>query len=149
MLGTDATKLGVRDKTTLTLSAVLIDIQAERTRHDELRDAGRFTHTCADPGIAEGLPSELLDHCVRSTVLAEEIGEVSHELNEWVSWEHKTKRGMLDAVLINGERMTEEVKEAYLRDRRADMRARVRKELIQAAAVIQAWIEGLDMEVMG
>ncbi len=57
-LGGQGATLGVRDRDSISLSSVLIDIQAERIRQDELKSAGKFMHTCADSqfALARSLP---------------------------------------------------------------------------------------------
>jgi hypothetical protein len=51
---------------------VLERITAERQRQEELRDAGRFEHTCGDvPGLA---------NTEKLAVLTEEVGEVAREV---------------------------------------------------------------------
>jgi hypothetical protein len=50
---------------------VLSDIFEERVRQEKLRDAGRFSHTCADAGMADA---------TRVSVLGEEFGEVCRAL---------------------------------------------------------------------
>lgn len=78
------------------------EIQAERDRQEQLRDEGKFDHTCADP----------LNEAGRYVVLGEEIGEIAEAILE------------------------------------GDM-ANLREELIQAAAVVVAWIEGIDWKGEG
>jgi hypothetical protein len=51
---------------------VLERITTERQRQEELRDAGRFEHTCGDvPGLA---------NTEKLAVLVEEVGEVAREV---------------------------------------------------------------------
>lgn len=85
------------------------DIVAERHRQDDLKLAGRFAYTCADPELT---------HAERLTVLGEEFGEVCHEVNEAIGGHAKLRRDKL------------------------------RKELVQVAAVAVAWIEAIDAERM-
>jgi NTP pyrophosphatase (non-canonical NTP hydrolase) len=88
-------------------SYVLDYVNAERKRQEQLKLEGRFTHTCADNELT---PSE------KVAVLAEEFGEVAHEVTESIG-----NHAELD-------------------------RAALRKELIQVAAVAVAWVECLDRE---
>ena len=55
------------------LDCVLADIRNERWRQDKLKKDGKFPYTCADDGLT---------NAERFLVLAEDFGEVSHELNE-------------------------------------------------------------------
>lgn len=54
-----------------TLTTVLGDVHDERRRQEELKQAGRFRFTCADPGLS--LTAKL-------AILAEEFGEVAREV---------------------------------------------------------------------
>lgn len=85
----------------------LRDIQVERERQKQLKLAGKFRYTCADGPIS---------HAECFLVLAEEFGEVGHELNE----------------SVGGHRQLDLVK--------------LRTELIQVAAVCVAWAEKIDNE---
>jgi NTP pyrophosphatase (non-canonical NTP hydrolase) len=53
--------------------AVAMEIIAERERQGELKAAGRFKYTCADPELSSG---------EKLAVLAEEVGEVARALLE-------------------------------------------------------------------
>lgn len=87
---------------------VLDEVDTERRRQEDLKLEGRFTHTCAD---SELTPSE------KVAVLAEEFGEVAHEVTESIG-----NHSELDLTAL-------------------------RKELIQVAAVAVAWVECLDREM--
>jgi NTP pyrophosphatase (non-canonical NTP hydrolase) len=54
-------------------ATVLKHVKRERDRQEELKRKGKFAFTCADPEMSN--PERFL-------VLAEEFGEVGHELNE-------------------------------------------------------------------
>ena len=69
--------------------------------------AGRFAHSCADVGVSD---------FERLAILAEEFGEVAHEVNETIGGHAPLNREKL------------------------------RKELVQVAAVCVAWLQGLDAE---
>jgi NTP pyrophosphatase (non-canonical NTP hydrolase) len=88
---------------------ILEAIDTERKRQEMLRAEGRFTYTCASPEMS---------NAERLTVLAEEYGEIAHEVNEGIG----------------------EGKEINL--------LALRKELVQTAAVAVSWIEsyGLSRE---
>lgn len=84
------------------------EIRSERVRQEQLRREGRFTFTCA---------SREMTNAQRLTVLAEEYGEVAHEVNEGIGEGRTVDTGKL------------------------------RQELIQTAAVAVAWLEGLGSEM--
>ena len=85
--------------------SVLAAIRLERTRQEYLKGQGKFSHTCADPQMS---------NAERFLVLAEEFGEVGHELNEGI-----------------GEGRSVNV-------------VKLRNELVQVAAVCVAWCEAID-----
>lgn len=84
---------------------ILHDIDQERERQGGLKVAGKFRYTLADNEISDA---------ERLTVVAEEFGEVAHEVNETIGDHAKLDR------------------------------AKLRAELVQLAAVCVAWIENLD-----
>lgn len=86
--------------TNLALEAVKV----ERDKQEELKKKGKFAYTCADKEMND---FEAL------AVLAEEFGEVAHEVNE----------GIGDGRKINKQKL--------------------KKELVQTAAVCIAWLEKL------
>lgn len=90
--------------------AILDMVATERGRQEFLKTQGKFAYTCAD---AEMTHSECM------TVLAEEAGEVAHEVNEGIG-----------------------------PDRYVDKR-RLLKELIETAAVSVAWAEKVHAEIEG
>lgn len=87
-------------------TAILNEISIERDRQEQLRAEGRFAMTCASPDMSMGQ---------RLAVLAEEYGEVAHEVNEGFGEGRKT--------------------DVY----------KLGKELIQCAAVAVAWLESYEM----
>ena len=92
---------------------ILADIKIERERQERLRDDGKFVATCATPrGLRDA-------ECL--TILVEEVGEVSHEINETIG------------RFLSGAEW-----ETY--------RSKLRNELIQVAAVAVAWCERIDFE---
>jgi hypothetical protein len=52
-------------------------VRSERDRQEELRAAGKFPFTCADPMVDAGG-----DHAVKLAILTEEVGEVAKEVFE-------------------------------------------------------------------
>ncbi len=82
--------------------AILDMVATERGRQELLKSQGRFDYSCADKEIT---------HAECCTILAEEAGEVAHEVNEGIG-----------------------------KDRFIDKR-RLLKELIETAAVAVAWAE--------
>lgn len=96
-------------------------IANERSRQNELKAAGRFAYTCAD--------NELSD-ADRDTILTEEVGEVSDEA--------------LSLLLSKCKgRVSHEVNEGIGPGRTVNREA-LRKELIQVAAVVVAWLENIQ-----
>lgn len=87
--------------------AAVVRIADERRKQELFKQTGRFKFSCADLEISQ---SE------RLAVLAEEFGEVAHEIAE----------------TIGGHAPLDRVK--------------LRKELVQTAAVCVAWLQGLDAE---
>ena len=70
---------------------VLEKVYAERIRQEHLKSAGRFAYTCADSEMTN--PEKL-------AVLAEEFGEVAHEVNEAIGPGRKLDSEKLKAELI-------------------------------------------------
>jgi len=89
----------------MSMDRVLVRVERERQRQEALRVAGKFAFTCADAGMT---------NAERFMVLAEEFGEVAHELNEGIG------------------------------DGRSVSLERLRTELVQVAAVCVAWCEAID-----
>lgn len=69
----------------------IADIMDERARQDDLKRAGRFAYTCADPELS---------HAERLTVLGEEFGEVCHEVNEAIGGRTELDRAALRNELV-------------------------------------------------
>ncbi len=88
--------------------AILDMVATERGRQELLKSQGKFEYSCADKGIT---------HAECCTALAEEAGEVAHEVNEGIG-----------------------------KDRYIDKR-RLLKELIETAAVAVAWAEKTHAEI--
>ena len=91
---------------------VLQQVNAERSRQEELCRSGKFLHTCA---------SETLSDERKLAVLLEEVGEAGKEVVELgIALDKARPSSELDAIT-----------------------ARLRKELVQVAAVAVAWAESL------
>jgi NTP pyrophosphatase (non-canonical NTP hydrolase) len=90
------------------LVTILDLVATERGRQERLKSEGKFTYSCAD---------KEMQHSEALTVLAEEVGEAAHEVNEGIG-----------------------------PDRFIDKR-RLLKELIQVAAVAVAWAEKTHAEI--
>ncbi len=86
---------------------VVLNVIGERHNQEFLKNRGKFKYTCADAEMS---------HAECLTVLAEEVGEVAHEVNECIG-----------------------------RTSGPDL-ARLRAELVQVAAVAVAWIEKVDKQ---
>ncbi len=93
---------------------VIEEVYKERQRQDKLRDEGKFAWTCAS--LDQSNDRKL-------SVLAEEFGEVAREVVEETISADKGHRP--DSQIIRS------------------LRAQLRKELIQVAAVCVAWAESL------
>lgn len=100
---------------------VLQEIHAERLRQEDLKRQGKFAWTCADLETAGANGTRHIDHSERSVVLAEEVGEASREVMELIIAIDKGKR--------------ESARECV---------QKLRKELVQVAAVAVAWCEAID-----
>lgn len=108
---------------------ILLEIQQERERQEQLKRAGKFLFTPAD---------EVMTNPERLAILAEEFGETAKEVTEEIILETKARKQHLhpkDSEVWNIPRV------ALLR--------KMRTELIQVAAVCVAWVEGLDKELRG
>ena len=104
---------------------VIREIVRERERQEELKNSGKFLWTCADPAIAN--PRKL-------AVLAEEFGEAAREVTEEIIEYDKSGRA------------TDDITGSLHDVAQAEARTRLRKELIQVAAVAVAWVEALDCD---
>lgn len=97
--------------------SLLNEVHDELSRQLILKREGKFPFTCHDePGHTD--PEKL-------SILAEEFGEVSREVNESIT------RNIQGTT-------TQETKEGMLR---------TRAELIQVAAVAVSWVAGLDKQL--
>ena len=112
-------------------SKVLFDVQVERIRQERLKADGKFKWTCADvlwiPKSRTKVP-RFISQENRLAVLAEEFGEVSNEVVEYgITFDKYDEEGM-----------------ELPPHRHAYYLERIRKELIQVAAVAVAWCEAID-----
>lgn len=104
---------------TAKLQRVFHRILVERQRQETLRDQGRFRFTCADEA---GLtPSQ------KFVVLGEEMGEVAR-------------------VLLNLHELATDFCIGAIRPPRLILNTKLRKELIEVAAVTCAWLESMEGE---
>jgi hypothetical protein len=111
----------------LRLDFVLEEIRDERQRQERLKNESKFLWTCADNLIAVRNPANTthvpryITHQDKMTVLAEEVGEAAREVCDAMI--------ALDKSLVHDH--SEHVK-------------KLRKELVQVAAVAVAWVESID-----
>jgi hypothetical protein len=103
---------------------ILLEVNAERQRQEQLKESGKFLFSCADKGLSE---------TEKFVILSEEMGEVSSEVSELVINLSKIMKFASDKPIA----IENAVKE---------YRASVRKELIQVAAVCVAWVEALSSD---
>lgn len=103
---------------------VLLEVSEERMNQEHLKEQGKFVFTCADKGLSEA---------EKFAVLSEEVGEVATEVTELVINLSKIMKFASDKPIA----VENAIKE---------YRKRVRKELIQVAAVAVAWVEALSAE---
>jgi NTP pyrophosphatase (non-canonical NTP hydrolase) len=108
----------------MAIEDVLRDVGLERVRQEDLRRSGKFLWTCA----AEGVP---LDR--KMSVLSEEVGEVAKEV--------------VDVGIARDRDKYEKEEMAFPRHREVAFLLRIRKELVQVAAVCVAWIEAIDRDL--
>jgi hypothetical protein len=106
----------------MAIEEVLRDVGVERLRQEDLRQSGKFLWTCA----AEGVP---LDR--KMSVLSEEVGEVAKEV--------------VDVGIARDKYQKEDM--PFPRHREVALLLRIRKELVQVAAVCVAWIEAIDRDL--
>jgi hypothetical protein len=76
---------------------ILDDVAQERRRQEHLRAAGKFRFTCADTHDVLGNP---VTYPEALAVLAEEFGEVSREIAEFVIAPDRLSREQLRAELV-------------------------------------------------
>lgn len=113
---------------------ILLSVQNERARQEELKTNGKFTYTCADSDIPY---SECL------AVLAEEFGEVSREVTEHII---STRKYAADTKLRTYDARREEHLAVMPPHREEYFRQHLLKELVQVAAVAVAWCERLERD---
>ena len=70
--------------------AVLDLVASERGRQELLKSEGKFAHSCAD---------DEMSHAEALTVLAEEVGEAAHEVNEGIGGRYIDKRRLLKELI--------------------------------------------------
>lgn len=138
---TDSLKLQLEEeraknvKTILTsdrMGGVLFDIQRERDRQEILRIQGKFVDTCASRTMTD--PEKL-------AVLAEEFGEASREVTEAIIFRAKIR-------LWEKEPEGDDNYGKVMITKIVESRQRLRKELIEVAAVAVAWCEALDVDLL-
>ena len=105
-------------------SPSLMAVVRERLRQDELVRAGKFSWNCAFDGPT---------YSEKLAVLMEEVGEVAREVTEHIITRDKYAA---DEKL----RVMPEHREEHFRER-------LKKELVQVAAVCVAWIEAIDRDL--
>jgi NTP pyrophosphatase (non-canonical NTP hydrolase) len=110
--------------TVITVQKPYLDIYEERICQEGLVKSGKFLWTCATTS-----PSVSLDR--KMSVLSEEHGEVGREVVEYGITEDKYVKDNLH----------------FPPHRRRYYLERIRKELVQVAAVCVAWIEAIDEQL--
>ena len=106
------------------IEEVLRDVGLERVRQEDLRRSGKFLWTCAVSGAAVSLDRKM-------SVLSEEVGEVAKEV--------------VDIGIARDKYDKEQL--TFPRHRELALLLRIRKELVQVAAVCVAWIEAIDVDL--
>lgn len=105
------------------LDRVLTEVKQERVRQEELKADGKFLWTCSDnyftPPGAEPFARTKVSESEKLAVLSEEVGEASKEVVEGIIHVSKGESSVSDLT-------------------------KLRKELVQVAAVAVAWVESLD-----
>jgi hypothetical protein len=107
---------------TMRMDNALNDVRTERMRQETLRESGKFLWTCAALHVS-------LDR--KNSVLAEEVGEVAKEVVDIGIVDDKYKKESLE----------------FPWHRKRILLIRLRKELVQVAAVCVAWCEAIDLQV--
>lgn len=95
-------------------------IYHERLHQEKLESEGKFDSTCADFGMTQA---------EKLCVLAEEFGEVAKEVTEMIIVNGREDKGLQPTVPY---------------DARLE---KLRKELVEVAAVCVGWCEAIDMEL--
>lgn len=118
-------------------ASVYVDVSNERHHQEKLKSDGRFKYTCADPEA---------DHGQCFAVLLEEVGEAAQALRNGryaVPTEYKdlirsaAALGEIARSVLNRRKLSNDPPK-HRPDRN------LKKELIQSAAVIVAWLEGFE-----
>lgn len=104
-----------------TISTVLDEVADERMRQEQLKASGKFLWTCADNVALRQRVERAITEPEKLAVLGEEFGEVCKEVVE---------------EIIASDR--------HLPSFEAEARSKLRKELLEVAAVCVAWVESLD-----
>lgn len=100
---------------------IFAQIVEERARQEQLREIGRFDHTCASLALSEER---------KLAIVAEEIGEMAKEVTE------------IGFTFDRLRRTGDETWKQAIRHHQTNLR----KELIQSAAVLVAWLEAIQDE---
>ena len=106
---------------------VLHEVAVERERQEQLKASGKFLWTCADNEVTlvtDNGRSETVRKILDSeklAVLSEEFGEAAREVTEEIIAKDRQDGALANQSLV-----------------------KLRKELIQVAAVAVAWVESLD-----
>ncbi len=79
-----------RNEYTDSMVAVLDLVATERGRQLFLKSQGKFAYTCSDKEMT---------HFEALTVLAEEVGEAAHEVNEGIGGRYIDKRRLLKELI--------------------------------------------------
>lgn len=100
---------------------VLNEVRSERQRQDRLKASGKFLWTCADNEALRNKLERAITNAEKLAVLAEEFGEAACEVTEEII-------GRDRGDVTHADKSVE----------------RLRKELVQVAAVCVAWVEAID-----
>ena len=104
------------------LTRVIDDVIGERYRQEKLKEDGKFLFTCASPSYSD---------LAKFAVLGEEYGEVAKEVVEM-------------GITVDKYQAENAVMPPH---RTLHYLERIRKALIQIAAVCVAWCEALDRKI--
>jgi hypothetical protein len=106
--------------------AIFSDIEFERDHQEMLRESGKFSHTCATPGMSDNTSFRVLfEEVDEALYLVETAGRLRYAMG-------------LVARVLNDRLGNDEIAKIGVATRE------LRAELIQVAAVATAWIERLD-----
>lgn len=114
----------------------------ERMRQEELKQAGKFKYTCADPEIG---------HMECLAVLLEEVGECAEALEPQI--EDPAYRSLISLAIMVGEKARRILNAKRLANDPDQGRSHkpdrdLQKELVQSFAVLMAWLEGFDKKAV-